>query len=239
MVATRCLGLVGGLGVGATVHYYQTLAKACELAGRSLDIVIVNAETSRVFERVQANDRQGLAEYVNGFLQRLHAAGAEIGVIPAVTPHFAIRELAEISPIPVLNIFDPLNRELRARAVRRVSVLGTRFVMESALFGELGREVEIVRAQPQEEAFIHKTYVELTETAKASDEQRREMLALAHTIIRRDGVDAIVLAGTDLSLIFDRSNTDFPCLDCAALHLEAILKELLGKELLEGGTPPK
>ena len=28
MNTSRCLGLVGGLGVGATIHYYEKLAKA-------------------------------------------------------------------------------------------------------------------------------------------------------------------------------------------------------------------
>jgi aspartate racemase len=119
MNPTRCLGLVGGLGVGATVHYYQSLAKACEAAGRALEIIIANAETFRVFERVQANDRKALADYLNGYIRRLQSAGAEIAAIPAVTPHFAVHELAESSPIPVLNIFEPLNQELQARAARK------------------------------------------------------------------------------------------------------------------------
>jgi aspartate/glutamate racemase len=64
MNTSRRLGLVGGLGVGATIHYYEKLAKAHEAQGRTLDIVIVHAETSRVFEHVQADDRDGLAKYL-------------------------------------------------------------------------------------------------------------------------------------------------------------------------------
>ena len=73
-----CLGLVGGLGVGATIHYYKTLAKEHEAEGRALDIVIANAQTSRVFDYVQSGDREGLAEYLNSFIHRLKAAGADV-----------------------------------------------------------------------------------------------------------------------------------------------------------------
>ncbi len=45
----RCLGLVGGLGVGAAVHYYQSLAKAHEARERTLDLVMAHAETATVF----------------------------------------------------------------------------------------------------------------------------------------------------------------------------------------------
>lgn len=47
MNRSRCLGLVGGLGVGATVHYYEKLAQAHAAQGRTPDIVITHAETAR------------------------------------------------------------------------------------------------------------------------------------------------------------------------------------------------
>lgn len=228
MNTNRCLGLVGGLGVGATTHYYDRLAKAHEAQGRTLDIVITHAETSRVFEYVQANDRDGLAEYLTGFLHRMKAAGAVVAAIPAVTPHFCMLELEAISPLPVLSIFSPLIRELAARAIRRVAIFGTRFVMESALFGQL-RGIEVVSAMPQEADYIHSTYVELARTGKGSEEQHRSLTSIARTLLSRDQADTIILAGTDFTRLFDDANTDFPCVDCAALHLAAILKELLGE----------
>jgi aspartate racemase len=231
MNTSRCLGLVGGLGVGATIHYYEKLARAHEAQGRTLDIVIVHAETSRVFEHVREDDRDGLAEYLTGYIRRLKAAGAEVTAIPAVTPHFCVRKLIATSPLPVFNIFEPLVQELAARAARRVAVFGTRFVMESALLGEVN-EVEIVNSQPHEVEYIHNTYAELARTGEGSEEQHRNLTALARTLLNRDGVDAIILAGTDLVLLFNETNTDFPYIDCAALHLQAILNELLGE------TPP-
>jgi aspartate racemase len=214
--------------VGATIHYYEKLAEAHEAKGRTLDIVIVHAETSRVFEHVQADDRDGLAEYLTGYIRRLKAAGAEVTAIPAVTPHFCVRELIATSPLPVFNIFEPLVQELATRAVQRAAVFGTRFVMESALFDEVN-EVEIVKSRAHEVDFIHDTYVELARTGEGSEEQRRNLTALAHTLLKRDGVDTIILAGTDLALLFNETNTDFPYIDCAALHLHQILNGLLGE----------
>jgi aspartate racemase len=39
---------------------------------------------------------------------------------------------------------------------------------------------------------------------------------------QRDKVDAIILAGTDLSLLFNQGNTEFPAIDCAAMHIAEI-----------------
>jgi aspartate/glutamate racemase len=79
-----------------------------------------------------------------------------------------VRELQARSPLPVLNIFGPLEEELGARKLRRVGVFGTCFVMESELFGMVDR-VEIVRARPEEEAAIHATYVELAARGKGTE----------------------------------------------------------------------
>jgi aspartate racemase len=222
---TRCLGLVSGLGVGAAVHYYQHLALAAEAQGRALDMVTAHARTARVFEYVEAGDRDGLAAYLNSFILRLQAAGAEIAVVPAVTPHYCIGELLAISPLPVLSIFDPLVRQLASRQIRRISVFGAEPVMKAALYGEVGGQgggVEVVSHPSEELEYIRDTYLALLRTGIGTEQQHAGLTALAHTILQRDRVDAIVLAGTDLALLFNPANTDFPYLDCAELHLAAI-----------------
>lgn len=225
MRTSRCLGLIGGLGVGATVHYYQRLAQGCEQRGLTLDIVITNAYTPRVFQYVEAKDRAGLAGYLNSYIHRMKAAGADFAVIPAVTPHYAIQELVVTSPLPIVSIFDPLRGELSRRAVRRVAIFGTRFVIESDFFGALPN-VEIVRPQRDEIDVIHTAYVELAAAGKGSPEKRDKLTAIAKTLVERDGVRSILLAGTDLTLVFDETTAEFPCVDCSAAHITEILKRL-------------
>ena len=222
----RCLGLVGGLGVGATAHYYEKLARAHEDRGHTLDIVITHAEIPRVRGCVEANDRNGLAEYLGTFIRRMQGAGAETAAIPAVTPHLCVRELIAASPLPIFNIFEPLINELKLRGIRRIAVFGTRFVIESRLFGLLG-DVEIVQPTADEVNYIHNTYMDLAQHGQSTEEQHRNLTALAHTLLERDRVDTIVLAGTDLVLLFNETNTDFPSIDCAALHIAAITNGLL------------
>ncbi len=225
MKHSRCIGLLGGLGVGATVHYYQELARGCEKLGFALDIVITHAQTPRVFAFVEAKDRKGLADYLNGYIRRMQAAGAEMAVIPAITPLFCTKELTAMSALPIVSLLDPLNRELAARKARRVAIFGTHFVIESDLFGALSG-VEVVRPMPEEVDVIHKTYVELAATGQPSAEKHEKLTSLAHRLVTRDAVDSILLAGTDLTLLFNESNTDFPHMDCAALHIREILSEV-------------
>jgi hypothetical protein len=113
----RCLGLVGGLGVDATLHYYQKLAKVHEEHGRTLDIVITNAEIARVRNYVEASDRNGLAAYLISFIHRMKAAGAESAAVPAVTPHLCVRELIAASCRPAVPV-KSLNMVLTTQRLR-------------------------------------------------------------------------------------------------------------------------
>jgi aspartate racemase len=80
---------------------------------------------------------------------------------------------------------------------------------------------------------IHATYLELLEKGVGTEEQHRKLTAFAHTLQKRDGADAILLAGTDLAVLFNEGNTEFPYVDCAALHLRRILKGMLGEASLD------
>ena len=41
---TACVGIVGGLGVGATVHYYEKITSACKARGMVPDLVFMHAD---------------------------------------------------------------------------------------------------------------------------------------------------------------------------------------------------
>ncbi len=221
-----CIGLIGGLGVGATVHYYQELAKAHAARDRVLNLAMVHADMNRGLAMVQADDRAGLAEYLAGLIARLADAGAEFAVIPAVTPHICIAELLRLSPLPLVNMVEELQRAIDARSLRRVALFGTRFTMQSDLFGLL-QNVKIVTPGAGEIDLVHQIYMQLVNASAGSQEHRESLTRLAHLLRERDNVEAVIFAGTDLALLFNENNTDFPHIDCARLQLDAILRRAL------------
>src|SRR5450432_3543581 len=207
----RNLGLIGGLGPGATVHYYRELARV-----QVGEMLIIHADMNRVRGHVEREDRAGLADYFARLIERLANGGAELAAISAVTPHICIRELEKISPLPLVDIIEEARVEIRSRGYRRVALFGTRFVGESRMLGML-EGVDVV--VPDQVHDIHEAYMR---TVDGGTEGR----AILSKIARELPVDAIVLAGTDLALIFDETNTDFVHVDCAKTHIQAIVRDL-------------
>lgn len=221
----RCIGLVGGLGVGATVTYYQALTRALAARGVTPRLLMSHADSDRVLGAVRDGDLPGLAAYLAAHVRHLADGGAAFAAIPAITPQIVGPQLAAQAALPLVDPIEGIVGAIAARGLRRVALFGTRFVIESRLFGRLGA-TEIVQPDASTIAQIHESYVALVQAGVGSDAVRARLRAIAHALCGA-GAEAIILAGTELSLVFDAATTDFPAVDATALHLEAILERAL------------
>jgi aspartate racemase len=107
-----------------------------------------------------------------------------------------------------------------------VALFGTVFTMEGSLWGQLRSGVHIVKPQADEIAFIGRAYQRILDSQAADADDADGLRRIAAELQRRDGVEAILLAGTDLAVMFDEATAGFPALDVARLHIDAIVGRL-------------
>jgi aspartate racemase len=219
---SRHIGLVGGLGVGAAVIYYRAIAAGCADRGVVPRMTIVHAHAPTALAHVSAGRIEELADYLAGFVAELRSAGATLFAIPAVTPHIALGPLRTRDSMPMVDMLEVTARGLRERGFSRVALFGTRFTIETSLFGALD-SFDVIRPEPQEIDEIHRVYLELATDGHTSAAGVEALRDIARAIRRRERVDAVVLAGTDLNLIFDEASAGFPAFDCASAHIHEIL----------------
>ena len=220
-----CIGIVGGLGVGATIHYYERITAACKARGIVPELAIVHADVDHGQNLVRAGRLDELADYLASFIERLHEAGATAAVLPAVTPHICLSQLVSRSSLPLVGIVDPTAAELQARGVRRVALFGTTFTMAGGLWGLL-KDVEIVKPAADEIAFIGEVYQRLLDTQQADAADLAGLRRIAADLQRRADVETILIAGTDFAVLLDEETAGFPALDMARLHIAAIVRRL-------------
>ncbi len=218
-------GLVAGLGIGAGIFYYKSLVKAHLVRGLLPSILMVHADVRRVMAHAAARETRELATYLAGLLRRLADGGAEIATIPAFSPQICARELSEMTALPLIDLLDVIVAEIDRRRFQRIAIFGARVTVETKLFGRL-QNVEVVTPNPGEVDTLTKIYVRIVENEQASPDDYAALRGLAHTLIDRERLDAILLAGTDLSFVFTPENTDFPHLDGARTHIDAIMQKL-------------
>lgn len=220
------LGLVAGLGVGAGIFYYRSLVNEHLERSLSLRAVMVHANVQKVMSLANARESHQLADYLVGLLEQLAGGGAQVAVIPAFSPQVCAPELEERTPLPLVSLLDAIHDEVARRQLGRVAIFGARVTIETKLFGRLQKVADVITPRPEEVDQIAGIYGEIVKNEKASTSEFEALRALAHTLIKRESLDAIMLAGTDLSFVFDPESTDFPHLDGARVHLDAIMQRL-------------
>jgi aspartate racemase len=102
--------------------------------------------------------------------------------------------------------------------------------METKLFGRLQKR-DLVTPKPSEIDTVSGIYQRIVEGERASSEEYARLRASAHTLIEREQLDAILLAGTDLSFVFTPESTDFPHIDGARTHIAAIMHRLVPESI--------
>jgi aspartate racemase len=133
----------------------------------------------------------------------------------------------DVSPLPVVDMIAVVSAAVKQRGLKRIGILGTRTVMETRFFGGV-TSAEIVPPSGNDLDGVHDAYVTMAASGVVTAAQRAVFTAACQRLLKDGGVEAIMLGGTDLALIFNEQTTDFPLVDCAGIHVEAIVRLGMG-----------
>jgi len=217
------IGLIGGIGPAATDFYYRRLISTFASKKTALELTIVHADTPTLLGNLSSNDAASQVAIYMKLTNRLAAAGAQCVAITSIAGHFCIDAFKASSALPVVDMICEVNRAIAQRAFERIGILGTRTVMETRLYGSVPR-VEVVPPTGQDLEDVHEAYVAMAASGFVTEAQSAVFTAVSKQLLKESGVEAIMLGGTDLALVFNERDTEFPLIDCASIHADAIAK---------------
>ena len=228
--APKKIGLIGGLAFRAGVFYYDQLVQRTNNNGMPLGLVLQHADVKKVLTFVAVGNREDLGRYLGTLSNDLFAAGADMVAITAVAPHLAIREVQSCATGPIVNLLDCVARGLSDAGLERVAILGNRAVIDTNIFGAVTEKM-VVKLDPKTIKLVHDTYNEIALNGKRGTKPEVDLFAdLANDLSEKHDVQAVILAGTDLSSFYAEQPPSFPFLDVASLHIEAILRSLTNED---------
>jgi len=190
------IGLIGGIGVAATLVYYQRLVSAIEALGGQPEITIVHAQAQDLVRNNAADDRESQAIIYATLIDRLKAAGCDCAAITSLGGHFCYEETVQRASLRLVSAVAPLDDYFASQGLSTVGLLGTRVVMP---------------------------YTDMALAGTCTGIQREYFLNAGQRL-SNDGADAIVLAGTDLNLAFDGQHTNYRVIDALDVHVGVLAK---------------
>ena len=218
------IGLIGGIGVAATLVYYQRLTAAVTAMGAQMECTIVHAQVSDLLHNNTNDLRQEQAEIYAPLIDRLKAAGCDCAAITSLGGHFCFEETRALSSLPLVSAVAPLDAYFAAENLKTVGLLGTRVVMRTGLYGQLAQTRHIA---PDDTDLIGQTYTDMAVAGHCTEDQRALFFDAAQVLTDK-GADAIVLGGTDLNLAFDGRPTPYRVIDALDVHVNVLAKLATG-----------
>lgn len=207
------IGLIGGIGPAATDYYYRKLIAGYAPLSLDLDLTIVHADTPTLLANLAANNIEEQVEIYHRLTKRLKLSGAGCVVVTSIAGHFCITEFSEISPLPVINMLSEVSDAIKERKLQRVGILGTRTVMETRFYSGI-ESAEVIPPSGALLDEVHNAYVTMAAKGQVHSEQRSIFDSACEQLLKQEQVEAVMLGGTDLALVYDE-NSPYPVIDCA------------------------
>lgn len=228
----KTLGIIGGIAPESTIAYYRlivSLYSEKKQDGHYPQVIINSIDMKRMLDMIGAGDLSGLTAYLAGEVAKLAAAGADFGLMASNTPHIVFAEISRQSHLPLVSIVDAACDEAERLGIRRIGLFGTRFTMQGRFYPDTfaRKNITVVAPRPEEQDTIHEKYMGELVNGIFLPGTRDQLLAIADRMRERDGIQGLILGGTELPLILrDVPDRRIPFLDTTRVHVDKALSLL-------------
>jgi aspartate racemase len=223
----RHIGIVGCSAEGAALCYRTICTEGASLLGDHAhpEVTLHTPSFAEYVARIDRDDWDAVGELMLASARTLAGAGAEFLICPDNTIHQALPYVLPRSPLPWLHIAEVVADEAAARGLRRIGILGTRWLVTSEVYPRAlsARGIEWMRPAIPDRDEVHRVIMdELVRGTFLPDSTESVRSAIGR--LRDGGCDGVVLGCTELPLIITDGNSPLPALDSTRLLARAALR---------------
>ena len=230
----KVIGLIGGMSWNSTLEYYRIINElfAQRLGSfHSARLILYSLD----FDEIERAQREARWDDATCTLVKASSAvkqaGADFLVICTNTMHKVADDVAERAGLPLLHIGDVVGNAIMEHGLRKVGLLGTRFVMEEQFYRGRLRErfgIEVLVPGEQEQTIVHRIIYDELCQGTIKDSSRHACVNIIAGLVGR-GAEGVVLGCTELPLLIRPSDVRVPLFDTTRLHAEAVVKVALAE----------
>ena len=198
------IGIVAVSSEGAALCYRTICLKGAALLGphEHPEITLHGFSLGSYQRLIDNDDWEAVGEMMLASAAKLVRSGAQLLICPDNTVHQGLDLVRDRSPAPWIHIAEEVSNEARQRGVKRLAILGTRFLMEGPVYRSKLAPAGIDHRVPnveQRQRINQIIYDELVRAHFLSESR-----AYFQSVIRDlagSGCDAVALACTEIPLL--------------------------------------
>jgi aspartate racemase len=228
----KTAGIIGGIGPESTVEYYRLMVSTYleqDGNGNYPGIIINSINMKKMLDLIGDHQFEEVTDYLVGEIQKLAAAGADFAVLASNTPHIVFNEINQKSQLPLISIVEATCEEAMRKKMQRVGLFGTKFTMQGGFYDRIFSDhgITVILPEDGEQDYIHDIYMAELVKGIFRDETKKELLKIADRLKENEGVQGLILGGTELPLILKEKDADgMEFLDTTRIHVESIMQRL-------------
>ena len=230
----KTIGLIGGMSWESSIEYYRIINETVreKLGGlHSAKSVMYSVD----FAEIEALQHEGRWEEATR--QMINAAhhvehgGADFLIICTNTMHRMADDVQEAINIPLLHIADATADNIKAKGLRKIGLLGTRFTMEEDFYrGRLVERhgLEVLIPDKGERRVVHQVIYDELVMGKIEPSSRVSYKEIIEGMILT-GAEGIILGCTEIGLLVGAKDVAVPVFDTTLIHATTAVEYALGE----------
>ena len=228
----KTLGLIGGTGPESTIDYYRLLTNIYreKANGASPPVIINSVDLQRMIAWMGAGELDKVADYLVSQFELLERAGVDFAALTANTPHIVFDEIQQRTSLPLISIVEAAAERTQSLGFKTVALFGTRYTMQAPFYPKVfsHTDVKLVIPNDSEQDYIHEKYFGELLKDVFLPETRARFLAIADDIKAREGIEAVILGGTEIPLLLrTEEHNGMQLLDTTRIHVDRLIEEML------------
>lgn len=219
------IGLVGGISWTSTLDYYKFINEGVneKLGGLNFaECIIYSLNFGDIYTQSWGNSY----DLLHNACDSLKKCGVEGIALCANTAHLYAGKLQESINLPIIHIVTETAKTITKKGFKKIGLLGTKFTMEMDFykkkFEDSGLEVLIPEKQETRD-YIQFTLREELGIGFINPETKEKYKEIVKELMDR-GAECIVLGCTEIPMLVNQEDFDFPVFDTTKIHSQAIVE---------------
>lgn len=226
------LGIIGGIAPPSTVEYYKAAIEIHRrrTGGRAPRVLVNSIDGDEVLAHLSAGRYEQVGAVLSEGLRQLAAGGATVALLASASVHVAFDRIRADSPVPLIDIVPATVKASKGH--RRLGLFATSITVEANLFGPAlrAKKTTVINPTDDEQDHLHRIYFDELARGQFLPESRQRLLDIAHRMHADEGIDGVLLAGTELPLLLPQNAYDgVRFIDTGHAHVEAAVRAMMSE----------
>jgi aspartate racemase len=231
------IGVIGGLGPQASALLYRLLIDRAPLHTQLRDtsdyprVALLSTALPNKLQNGEITDPAvlgGIVALLQEEVRLLEQCGAIVNAVACNTAHLALPQLQSVTSIPFLSIIELVRQ--RVQKYQKPGYLSTQLTRDMGLYAGVHPNLH---APGDEETQQAEQYIFKLLAGELAPEDRQRFHAFVQNYQKKHGLDAVILACTELPVIYGDTE------DCAVISTLEVLADGLLRYYYEHLEEPK